>query len=635
MAFNFDHTSNGDISFKGAHTAFTGNFIFPLPLQSRETHILMTSNAGFDASAIAGLTEALNSKVDSTGVGSAIYRNADNSDLPILVDGGGYGILADSVIPASILNSIHVVCTEGGLSVLTPAKKGDFATVITSSKTYVLTGASLNNDWYPLRDEPAIVEYLSLLDENAQIACYSGAVQVSGSSLPFSPGCSVSVEAQLNNIESGKANSSELGNLIDFMTLSTCTSNLQTSATLGCCVYDSGLFATPWSPLACEPYAYYTTANFQTVLDQCYIPKTSIENCVGWCTYSIDGSNSTTKVVTVQNDGKVEGCLFPSIAITDTFCVGSCSDLANLTTAEVGDVAIAPSTNQVWILASYGWEVLASQENMLTYLNGHAPDGNGCVSLTSDDFTHEVGDPINNFYESTCANAKIAEINSSVVSVESTDAYQSELAFTGLLNSDYMSVTGLTDLLTGKADVGHMHEITAITDLEACLVASKSFIGSTGYSVATDPTVTFVGQSNVLFGESAVENSYNCSVIHSAGKFAQSGDAQVVQLKLKSSSSNHIGDISFVDGLDLVSADIVGFDAVGNNVSYRIEGLYSTSAGSTSAIGESNVITFAENTAGNAINPIITTSSNSISVCMDSNITMGYLLADVNIVHIH
>ena len=633
MAFNFDHTADGDISFRGAHTAFTGNFIFPLPTQSRESHVIMTSNAGFGIEAIYGMQAELDSKTNTGDVGSAIYLNADNTDLPVLVDdGNGNGVLADSTIPASILNSIFTTCTEFGLRNLTEAKKGDFATVITSSKTYVLTGIDKINDWISLRDEEAIITSVQGLSGSV---CISGSM-IEGCASDYIAG-SASIELHLQCLQACKFDASCLdakftfqcltdsingyGGFVDTTDLSNCVMNNFGNTYLTCCSFydpDCGWVAT-----------HHTSTCVNDTLLPLYVPKTEIENKAGWCTYtcSVAGPGQTQLLV-LNSSNLIDNTYIPTTAITETYTVADESELAGLS-AHPGDVAVSPST--VWVYDNSGdWQILTVASGILLYLNGQSPDGNGSVTIhTQDVYLNTTESPTSG------TNDLVYSAYTKVGNVETLTPYQSESALASCLMVNYITTGAFYDLATGKSDVGHTHAICEITDFESEILNKKAFKLGPSYSVHTDPTIVTSGTSNVIFGESASENGLSYAVIHSAGKFVESGDAQVVQLKLAAASNNCAGSISFGDGLDLVSAEMVGYDGNGNNVSYRIEGLFQTVSGTTSVVGDTNVLTFAENMGGCASNALITTSSNSIQLCIDSTVTMSYLLADVNIVHTH
>ena len=63
MAFNFDHTASGDMTFIGGHSAFVGEFIFPKPANIAQEGVLMVAGRFFGIEAISGLQVCLYSKV--------------------------------------------------------------------------------------------------------------------------------------------------------------------------------------------------------------------------------------------------------------------------------------------------------------------------------------------------------------------------------------------------------------------------------------------------------------------------------------------------------------------------------------------------------------------------------------------
>lgn len=620
MAFNFDHTSNGDTTFKGAHVAFTGDFIFPLPLQSRDYHILMTDNAGFGLDALSDISQALSEKVNTTDLGSAAYLNADDIDLPLLVDNGnGIGVLSESIIPASILNTQHTVQYYGGLEYL-PANKGDIATVISTSETYILCGTNKATDWIRL-------------GHNADIVCsvqtQAGDVCINSSHIC---GCINSmndtVENFLSYINTGKANNSDLDNLVTSTCLSDSISN--------CCFITT---ANIDSSLASNGnYNYLSSSEFNTCiacLTTCndfendianYLTSASIEFKAGSTSYAFIENQGT--LFRVNGDGKIDHCLFGDIAFNTSFQT-SC-ETPEVAGAQPGDVAIGIEAQQgkSWILDNTcTWQLLKIPDDKLISVNGNSPDSNGNVYI---DITNI---PIDKDTDYTSVACKIETIYCKTAEVYGT--YQIESSLVSCLSSDYISTNDFSNCLSAKSDSTHSHLICEITNLESCLNAfpTPPFITGGSYSLASDPSVTLNGTMNVVLGQGGSDAGYDYAIFHAAGD----SDAQTIEFKTKSSLSNYVGDVVFgQDGLDLVSADVVAYDSLGNHVSYRVEGLFSTSAGATSIIGEAAVTTFAENVGAYSSNAILVPTSNCVQICVDSAYgTFDLALANVSVVHVH
>jgi hypothetical protein len=610
MAFNFDHTANGDLTFKGAHVAFTGNFIFPLPSQSRPSHVLMTDNASFDIESIYGLSGELSLKANTSDLGQAAFLNT--TDLPVLVDrGDGSAVLNDAVLPASVCNDFCVVQTEVGLTVLTTAKKGDFATVVSNSKTYILTGSSVANDWIALRSEDADV---------TSVQGSIGDVTVDACNIGTCYSQFTHANDVINDLYDNKVNNTDLNNYLDFNGLtngitSACIIGLGDLTSIYFC--SSCYLTTNWMT-DCGFSSTYETSTATDGKLSCKIQTSSIENKAGWYTYSIESTPGAAQIVVVTANGSICSDFIPSYAITDTIPISSETDLGTLS-PEKGDVAISASECKSWIWDGAAWQLIASNGNLLFYVNSKYANPDNTVTIATEDF---------------------ADINSSISStlgsVTSTEAnYQGASAFALCLTSTYITTGDFSQALAARADLVHQHLSCEVTDLQ---ISFGGFVTGSCYSVMSDPLSTSCGQSNVLFGQSASDNGLNCAIVHSAGSFATNGDAQAIQFKLKSSSSNTLGDVVLGDGLDLISADVVGYTSAGDYVSYRIEKLFSTSAGATSAVGDDAVTTFAESIGGvsNASNPSFTVSNNCVQVSIDTlgAVTFDYLMADVNIVHV-
>lgn len=619
MAFNFDHTSNGDLTFKGAHVAFTGDFIFPAPLQARDYHVLMTDNAGFGIDAIANLSQELDGKVNTVDLGSAAYLNADNSQLPILVDdGNGVGVISDSIIPASILNTQHTVQYSGGLEYLA-AYKGDVATVVSSAQTYILTGSNKATDWVPLESDPPVV---------TSVQGQTGDVSINASQIS---GCinsvSDSVENFLNCIDTSKANNSDLDNLV--------TSSCLSDSIAACCFITTSDINNSLGTNYLTNECYTNDLSFYENSKSCYIDSqlgnfvanSSIEGKAGSTSYApVDSPNGT--LVKVNEEGKLDACRFGDIAFNTTFSVQSEVALGDLV-AKAGDFAIGTSSlaGKSWIRDNNNtWQPLKLGDG-LYFINGVNAGVNGSISITTNDI------PLDKDIDPTTVSCKIETIYCKTADVY--DSYQSECSFSSCLSDNYITVDNFTQCLNNKSDNGHTHLISDINNLETCLngFPPSPFVTGGCYSAANDPCATLAGGiQNAVFGQGGSDIGYNYAVVHAAG----SADAQTIEFKVKNNSSNYLGDIALSCGLDLVSADVVAYDSFGNHVSYRAEGLFSTSAGITSAIGETAVTTFAENVGGNPSNAILVPTSNCVQICVDSQHgTFDYALANVTLVHVH
>lgn len=149
MAFNIDHSTSGDILICGNHIGQTGTVIFP-KTTLLEANILTAYK--FDCYAISGLSDALDSKLDTSCAGTALFANIgiECGNIPPIGVGDK---LPESTIPTSIINNFYVVNDFSEIVLLNDAKQGDFVTVTNDEETYVLNGQFSNaNDWVKLAD---------------------------------------------------------------------------------------------------------------------------------------------------------------------------------------------------------------------------------------------------------------------------------------------------------------------------------------------------------------------------------------------------------------------------------------------------------------------------------------------------
>ena len=173
MAFNIDHSTSGDILICGNHIGQTGTVIFP-KTALLEANILTAYK--FDCYAISGLSEALDSKLNTSSAGTALFANIgiECGNIPPIVVGDK---LPESTIPTSIINDFFVVNDFSEVVLLSEARQGDFVTVTNDEETYVLNGQFSNSgDWAMLSDPGNLVTSLCVSN-----VYYSGDVCVSAS----------------------------------------------------------------------------------------------------------------------------------------------------------------------------------------------------------------------------------------------------------------------------------------------------------------------------------------------------------------------------------------------------------------------------------------------------------------------
>ena len=383
MAFNFDHTASGDMTFVGGHSAFVGEFIFPKPANMAQEGMLMVGGGLFSIEAISGLQAQLDLKVPTGEFKSVGCKNAENSanNIPLLVsDGVGGGLLAVSTIPASIQNTIFVSPTVNGLTNLTSAHKGDFATVTENSSTYVLTGSSFGNsaNWLQLQNAD-----LTILSVNG----YSGCIQISGNDLALTCG-------QYNGCTVDQAVDCLYSCLVDDVNdlqanYVTYTSFDAPAGTIGCymktCDFTTNCLDVQYLTtgfvsdcLAC----YETTAAFTgTIVD--YVPYAEVDEAAYRNTGLLSG-----EVVVVGDGGVIDKSLIPSYNYNDTFEISSSGELASLLTGEVihpGDFAVNTVEPATYIYTTGGWVQFVDDHGAIYFVNGHAADGFSSVTIDSSD----------------------------------------------------------------------------------------------------------------------------------------------------------------------------------------------------------------------------------------------------------
>jgi hypothetical protein len=606
MAFNFDHTASGDMTFVGGHSAFVGEFIFPKPANMAQEGMLMVGGGLFSIEAISGLQAELNLKVPTGEFKSVGCKNAENSanSIPLLVsDGTGGGLLAVSTIPASIQNSIFVSPTINGLTNLTSANKGDFATVTENSSTYVLTGSSFGNsaNWLQLQNAD-----LTILSVNG----YTGCVQISGNDLVLTCG-------QYNGCTADQAVDCLYSCLVDDVNdlqanYVTYTSFDAPAGTIGCymktCDFTTNCLDVQYLTtgfvsdcLAC----YETTAAFTgTIVD--YVPYAEVDETAYRNTGLLSG-----EVVVVGDGGVIDKSLIPSYNYNDTFEISSSGELASLLTGEVvhlGDFAINTVEPATYIYTTGGWVQFVDDHGAIYFVNGHSADGFSSVTIDSSDIHYCQSQ---NTHLSECISAIVSGIQAVEGDVKSCAEFTGERAH-------YTLTSVFNCIAATKSATGHGHAMSDISGLSACIDPMKAFVQgdlinlACSYSLMLDPNSATTVSGALVLGQNGKAQNQHFSVVNSAGCFAENGDAQTVKFVGKGNfTSSSFNDIALVP-VDQYTAAFVSAEVIGRSsddsesAAYSIQGLFARESGNLNKVGCESVTTFATTDSGYGVEFITT-----------------------------
>ena len=633
MAFNFDHTASGDMTFVGGHSAFLGEFTFPKPANIGQEAMLMVGGGLFGIGAISGLQAELDLKVPTGEFKSAGCKNAENSacSIPLLVsDGMGGGLLAVSTIPASIQNTIFVSPTVEGLTNLTSANKGDFATVTATSSTYVLTGSSFGNsvNWLELQNADITIDSVN--------TC-TGCVQISGNHLVLTCGqynaCSVDQALDchysclvdyVNDLQTHYTGYTDFdgpaGTMGNYMTTIDFTTNcldlefLTTGFVNDC--------------LAC----YETTVAFTGTVAT-YVPYADIDETAYRNTGLASGN-----VVVVGDGNVIDKSLIPSYNYNDTFEISSSGELAQLLTGEVihpGDFAINTVDPATYIYTSgNGWVQFVDDHGAVYFINGHSADGFSSVTLDASDIHYCQS-------ENTHLNECITAIVTGIDAIELD--YESCVHFTGE-RAHYALTSVFDNIAATKSVTGHGHAMSDISGLGACIDPMKAFVQGDlinlecSYSLMLDPNSATTVSGALVLGQNGKAQNQHFSVVNSAGCFAENGDAQTVKFVGKGNfTSNSFSDIALVP-VDEYTATFVSAQVIGRSsddsesAAYSIQGLFARESGNLGKVGCESITTFATSDTGYGVE-FITTNDYDVHLRVKGNAsTEMHWVANVNYV---
>lgn len=561
MAFNLDHTSNGNLDLAGSYVAFTGSFNFPKPAVAGSTVTLITEQAA-GISSISGLQSCINLLVETSDIGTASTLNADNTaNNAILVNNNN--LINIETLPDAIKSCVFVVSNSGQLVLLSEAKKGSIATTANSYKSYVLANGTFNvlSNWIPLLNPDNCVDSVNLK---------TGSVLISGSDLDSFAGYGADAELAIEFISTGYTDltclttnyvtESDFNNDVSpYETTSSFNNQLLSYATIQCVT---------------DCIGYYTDNNGTGSLFAPYTLQVDL-GTASESQHNVGTGNSC--ILCVGSSGCIDSSVLPDVSLIETFIISTPSSLTGLSTATIGDVAFDTVNKYNYILISSGensyqtlsnWCRLSAEEGSLLNVNNHTADPNNLVTVYSNDVCYSGS--------TLSVSDKIYLIDATATNVSGD--YKSSGSFVSN-RVNYVTTSVFDTIASGKSVTGHAHAITGITDLDSCITSISPFSEantinlqkSFSYKLA-DSSSTNANGSLILGEQGKAKNNY--SIVQSAGKFAENGDAQYSSIVGKVlTADNNWTDIITVD-METNSIALVNAEFVSRNCdAFRLEGV--------------------------------------------------------------
>ena len=608
MAFNLDHTANGNLSLGGSYAAFTGSFTFPTPAVPGSSVTFLAEESA-DISSISGLQSCLDLLVPNNEVGTASTLDAGNTQYSAIVINND-NLIDDSLLPDAICSCVFVVTNSGQLTLLNQAKKGSLAMTANPYQTYVLTDGLFNNisNWTPLLNPDNCVDSVNM---------QTGTVLISGKDLSSAVGYSGTVESGVQYLYECLVSQTCLSD--NYKTESDFEMDIMPYATTSYLSNELNSYATTQCVSDC--LSFYTDNNGTGSL---FSPHAL---AYGFGTASQSQHNVGTAgscILCVGSDGFLDSSVLPDVSLVESFNINSSSELTSLSTATLGDVAFDVVNKFNYILVSSGenayqdsnnWIRMSAEEGSLLSVNGHTAAPNGIVTVYGSDLCgvntansiinatstiSPVPLPVDNSLIGTTVSFNVStdsvitqndyvkildqeswsnfyyygqvlttqvtgpftlQVNINVLSnggfssvpsdnwkihlitnlkdninnldtfIQLVEAnYQSSGSFISD-RSDYMTVVDFDSAADLKAISGHAHPTSDVTDLDTCLSdisafkAANTIGGDKSYSHKLDDNSSTVSCGSLVLGKDGkAKNNY--SLVQSAGKFSQNGDAQ-------------------------------------------------------------------------------------------------------------
>ncbi len=590
MAFNLDHTSSGNLTLGGSNSAFTGSFIFPKPSNPNAPSVFLTSNST-TADSISGLQSCLESLVNNGELGTAASLNANNcANNAILINNNN--LIDAEVLPDSIDSSAFVVSNSGQLVLLNNAKKGSIAFTSNNYRTYVLCGDFNNiNNWIGLLNPDNCVDSVNSI---------TGTVLISGLNLSSSTSAGSDIDSAIEYIYTGY---SDACNLATNYKLETSFNNeLNNYSQISCLSGELNSYPTTGELAQC--LSNYSLSCETGVLFDPYVKACDLGDA-SQSQYNVGTGMSC--VLCVGSLGCIDTSVLPDVSLVESFNITSQDALTGLSTATIGDVAFDTVNKFNYILVCSGvnayldtgnWVQFAAEEGSLLNVNGHTADPNSTVTLYSNDI------PLTNQSGSLSISDKICSFSVSLDTIEC--CYKSSGS---LINdrSSYVLESSFNSIASTKSTTGHCHSISDIQDLNSCLSSISVFSDtnlinldkSYSYKLSNSGSATSCG-SLILGDEGKSKNNY--SLVQSAGKFEEFGDAQyesvVGKVCVTTNNWANIIDVQLDNNsISLLSASLVS--RAGD--AFALQGVVAREGGSACLPDEMSKSTYATGSATNDV----------------------------------
>ena len=631
MAINFDHTNSASITLRGPNE--TANFhsltyVFP-NTQIGEANLLISGEAPI--SSISGLSDALDSKVNISSLGTAAYVDTGSvsGTIPVLDENGK---LIQSIIPAIAIRDVFEVDSSIDRTGVAAAELGDIVIATGTKENWVLAVSGVNayqtaSNWKKIKFIDQVV---------TSVNGYCGDVVVNGSDINIASGFYIgnSVDYALDDLKSVKADVSCLTNYYTKDEITGCLSLYQLTQDLN---------NTLNGYVQCSDFTtcisnYSTTTQINQCLTDYYVPKSETGSAA-----SRNVGTAIGNVVEVQNDGKISPNILPKIAITDTFVINTSGSLTSLSDAEKGDIAIATGDQLNYILTGTDysniseWKALAAPLGTVDSVNSVEPTNGNVILNSSNIDVQNTSTP----YDSSSITSALTSLYGDLTGISGT--YVTVSCATGLLNN-YVTTGAATGAFNTKSDVGHGHVISDVSGLGSCLSLISTFYTGAGQYSATQYGVNNLmneanGDGSLAVGYGA-KASQNYEMAHSAGWFSNVGDAQASKIVFKcETTTNSLTKIASIN-LDanssvLFNGYVIG-RANGKYAAYKVEGaaLKGATNANTSLLDDPNYNIFVNTNDAFYLEAVANTTDGSVDLKVSGDSSAMKWVANVNVVKV-
>lgn len=258
----------------------------------------------------------------------------------------------------------------------------------------------------------------------------------------------------------------------------------------------------------------------------------SKQNALGFTPENIANKNQNNGYAGLDSTGKINPLHLPALAITDTFVVGSESEMLSLV-AEVGDVAIRTDLNKSFILCVSGASTLVNWQELLTSVTVDQTIIDGSTNAVSG----------NAVFDGLALKANLASpafSGTPTVPTAPAGNNSTQIASTAFVVTAISTAALGYVKTTGNQNVGGIKTFLAATVFDGELLVKQAVAGAYNVIKAVDGGMNFYNNSGTSFNFKLRNSSFEFGLSATLARIDSSLLTRYIQYNLPDSPSSSV-----------------------------------------------------------------------------------------------